>query len=102
MDREEIEKYITMDSTAREGKESNSNSSWRLINDNKIPYVQYMWNFINILEIILANSMSKCCVSWRVREKLKEKFEENTINDSQMSRDCFRGYLLLNKHMSTF
>lgn len=27
MDREEIEKYIIMDSTDREGKESNSNSS---------------------------------------------------------------------------
>lgn len=59
MDREKIEKYITMDSTVREGTESKHpfreiiflKTYQHISNNKKTPNVQLIWNSINILEI---------------------------------------------------
>lgn len=48
MDREKIEKYITMDSTAREGKESNSNSGKQSSRRHKMTIKYLMSNIYSI------------------------------------------------------
>lgn len=100
MDREKIEKYITMDSTVREGKESKHpfreiilflRTYQHISNDDKIPNVELIWNSINVLENeeedltiplhknvfphLFASIISKCYMSSGVRGKFKEKWK---------------------------